>query len=61
MIIQIIRLKSGLSEEELLEVANERKPRFEAIPGLLQFQSAVRGGRANWKILLEGKKDALDM
>jgi len=36
MIIQIIRLKSSLSGEELLQTARERAPRFEAIPGLLQ-------------------------
>ena len=36
MIIQIIKLKSGLTEDELLEVAEERVPGFKAIPGLLQ-------------------------
>lgn len=36
MIIQIIRLKTKLSEDELLRRAKERKPQFEAIPGLLQ-------------------------
>lgn len=36
MIIQIIKLKSGLTEEELLKVAREREPKFKAIPGLLQ-------------------------
>lgn len=36
MIIQIIRLKSGLPEEELLKRAKERETRFKAIPGLLQ-------------------------
>jgi len=36
MIIQIIKLKSKLSEEELLKTAKERAPRFKAIPGLLQ-------------------------
>jgi len=36
MIIQIIKLKSELSEEELLKTAKEREPRFKAIPGLLQ-------------------------
>ena len=36
MIIQIIRLKSGLTEEELLRTAREREPRFKALPGLLQ-------------------------
>jgi heme-degrading monooxygenase HmoA len=36
MIIQIIKLKSGLSEEELLKKAKEREPKFKAIPGLIQ-------------------------
>ena len=36
MIIQIIKLKSQLSEEELIGVAKERTPMFKAIPGLLQ-------------------------
>lgn len=36
MVIQFIRLKSGLSEEELLEKAHERAPKFRAIPGLVQ-------------------------
>lgn len=36
MVVQFIRLKSGLSEEELLEKAHERAPSFRAIPGLVQ-------------------------
>ena len=36
MILQFIKLKSNLPEEELLKRARERAPRFEAIPGLLQ-------------------------
>jgi heme-degrading monooxygenase HmoA len=36
MIIQIIKLTSDLSEEELLKVAKKRLPRFKAIPGLIQ-------------------------
>ena len=36
MIIQIIRLKSGLTEEKLLSIAREREPKFRDIPGLLQ-------------------------
>ena len=36
MIIQIIKLKSGLTEDELLQTAKEREPGFKAIPGLLQ-------------------------
>ncbi|RED49256.1 hypothetical protein [Seonamhaeicola aphaedonensis] len=36
MIIQIIRLKSNLPEDELLRRAKEREPQFKAISGLLQ-------------------------
>lgn len=36
MIIQIIKLKSALTEQELLEKAHERSPKFKAIPGLVQ-------------------------
>ena len=36
MIIQIVKFKTALSEEELLKVAGERMPRFKALPGLLQ-------------------------
>ena len=35
-IIQFIRLKSSLSEEEVYQKAKEREPEFQAIPGLLQ-------------------------
>ena len=36
MIVQIIKLKSGLTEDELLRTAKEREPGFKAIPGVLQ-------------------------
>ena len=36
MVVQFIRLKSGLSEDELLKKAQERAPRFRATPGLVQ-------------------------
>ena len=36
MILQIIKLKSELPEEELLKRAKEREPSFESISGLLQ-------------------------
>ena len=36
MILQIIKLKSSLPEEDLLNKAKERKPQFKAIPGLVQ-------------------------
>lgn len=34
-IMQIVKLKTELSEEELLEVAKEREPQFKAIPGII--------------------------
>ena len=36
MILQIIKLKSKLPEEELLKKARSREPQFKAIPGLIQ-------------------------
>ena len=36
MLIQTVKFKSQLSEEELLITAREREPQFRAIPGLLQ-------------------------
>mgnify|MGYP001819812965 CR=1 FL=1 len=36
MIIQIIKLKSKLPEEELLRRAKEREAQFKSLPGLLQ-------------------------
>ena len=35
-IMQIIKLKSGLSEEDLLKKAKERESQFAAIPGIIQ-------------------------
>ena len=54
MIIQIIKLKSELTEDELLKIAKERAPKFKAIPGLLQKyyvklnQSGQYGGVYIW-------------
>jgi hypothetical protein len=36
MILQLIKLKSSLPEEELLKKAREREPQFKSIPGLVQ-------------------------
>ncbi|MFS4448529.1 YdhR family protein [Maribacter sp. 2307UL18-2] len=54
MILQVIKLKSDLSEEELSKRAKEREPQFQAIPGLLQKyyvktdQSGQYGGVYVW-------------
>ena len=36
MLIKIIRFQSTLSREEVFKVAEERKPRFLEVPGLLE-------------------------
>ena len=46
MIIQIVKLRSELSEETILDKAKERMPKFKAIPGLLQ-KYYVRLSRPN--------------
>lgn len=35
-IIQIVKVKTELSEEEMLKIAKEREPQFKAIPGIIQ-------------------------
>jgi heme-degrading monooxygenase HmoA len=35
-IVQIIKLKTSLKEDEALKIAKERAPQFKAIPGLIQ-------------------------
>lgn len=35
-IIQIIKFKTELNEGEVMRIAKEREPQFQAIPGLLQ-------------------------
>jgi heme-degrading monooxygenase HmoA len=54
MIIQSIKFKSRLSEEEVTRIAREREPQFKSIPGLLQkyyikpAQDGVYGGVYVW-------------
>ena len=36
MIIQFVKFKSGLSDEEALRIMRERMPEFAALPGLIQ-------------------------
>jgi len=36
MIIQTIKFKSQLTEEEVMRIARERESQFQAIPGLIQ-------------------------
>ncbi len=35
-VVQIIKFKSGLSEDEVVRAAEEREPIFGALPGLIQ-------------------------
>ncbi|WP_460219452.1 YdhR family protein [Psychroserpens sp. MEBiC05023] len=55
MILQIIKLKSNLPEEDLLSRAKEREPQFKKIQGLLQKyyvkigQSGQYGGIYIWE------------
>ena len=35
-IVQMVRIRTKLSEEELLKIAHEREPQFKAIPGIIQ-------------------------
>ncbi|UOY07112.1 hypothetical protein L0P88_00850 [Muricauda sp. SCSIO 64092] len=54
MVLQIIKLKSNLPEQELLKGAKEREPQFNIIPGLMQkyyvktVQSGDYGGVYVW-------------
>ena len=54
MILLTVKLRSSLSEKELLRIAEERAPEFRAIPGLLQKyyvhdpSSDERGGVYVW-------------
>jgi heme-degrading monooxygenase HmoA len=44
-IIQIVKLKTELSEEELLKIAREREPEFKAISGIVQkYYIKIREG-----------------
>lgn len=36
MIVQFVKFETTLTEEEVMAVANERLPQFQAIPGLVQ-------------------------
>ncbi|MBT8488634.1 MAG: YdhR family protein [Gemmatimonadetes bacterium] len=44
MILQIVKLRSALSEDDLLAIARDRAPQFRAIPGLVQKYYVRRDG-----------------
>lgn len=61
MIIQIIRLKSKLQEEELINRAREREPKFKAIPGLVQKYYVKMGDSGQFGgIYVWDSKDSLE-
>lgn len=43
-IMQIVKLKTELSEEEMLKIAKEREPQFKAISGIIQKYYVKREG-----------------
>ncbi len=47
-IMQIVRLKSELTEEELLKKAKERESQFKAIPGLVQKYYIKSGSKGEF-------------
>lgn len=44
MILQIVNIKTRLSEDEVLAIAHERAPAFRALPGLIQKYYVRRQG-----------------
>ena len=44
MILLTVKLRTSLSEDELLRIAHERAPEFRAIPGLIQKYYVRRDG-----------------
>lgn len=48
MILQVVKLKSSLAEEELLKIAHERAPQFRALPGLIQKYYVRRQGEGEF-------------
>jgi len=48
VIIQIVSLKTALSEDELVAIAHERAPQFRALPGLVQKYYVRRGAEGEF-------------
>lgn len=48
MIMQVVHLKSALSEDELLAIAHERAPQFRALSGLVQKYYLKRPGTGEY-------------
>ena len=48
MIMQIVRLKTDLSEDELQSIAMERADQFRAVPGLVQKYYVRRQGQGEY-------------
>lgn len=61
MILQIVKLRTELTEEELLEIAHERAPEFRALPGLVQKYYVRREGPGEFAgIYLWDSRKSLD-
>lgn len=59
MILLIVKVKSPLSEDELLRRAKEREPQFKAFPGLVQKYYVKRGEGLYSGIYIWESKEAL--
>lgn len=52
--MQIVKLKTELSEEEMLKIAKEREPQFKAISGIIQKYYVKREGPGNMEGYIYG-------
>lgn len=48
MIIQYVKLRTDLSEDDLLAIAHERAPQFRSMPGLVQKYYVRREGEGEF-------------
>ena len=61
MILQIVKLRSELSEDELLKIAHERAPQFRALEGLIQKYYVRRDGPGEYAgIYVWDSRESLD-
>lgn len=59
MLIQIVKFESALTEAECERVALERKPEYEAFPGLLQKYYVNRGNNRYGGVMIWESPEAL--
>lgn len=53
-IMQIVKLKTNLSEEKLQKRAREREPQFQAIPGIIQNTILKLVPKVNMEVFIFG-------